>query len=153
MRLYLVQHAKNLPKEEDPDKGLSPDGTKEVEHIARAAKEYGVRVSSIKHSGLKRARQTAEIFTAALKPPGGIGKTEGLAPLDDVVSFVESLDVSENVMLVGHLPFMEKLASYLITGSAERPVIKFQNGGIVCLEKDRQGDSWLIRWTLMPHIG
>jgi phosphohistidine phosphatase len=153
MGLYLVQHGKNLPKEEDPDKGLSAEGTKEVEHIAQTAKECGVRVSSIRHSGKKRARQTAEIFTAALKPPGGIAEIEGLAPLDNVAGFAESLDVSKNVMLVGHLPFMEKLASYLITGSAERPVIKFQNGGIVCLDKNRQGDSWVITWTLMPYIG
>lgn len=153
MGLYLVQHGKNLPKEEDPDKGLSAEGTREVELIAQKAKENGVQVSSIKHSGIKRARQTAEIFTAILNPAGGIAEIKGLAPLDNVVSFAESLDVSENVMLVGHLPFMEKLASYLITGSAERPVIKFQTGGIVCLDKDRQGDSWVIGWTLMPHIG
>jgi phosphohistidine phosphatase len=153
MGLYLVQHGKNLPKEEDPDKGLSSEGTKEVARIAQAAKEHGVRVSSIKHSGKKRARQTADILAAALKPSEGVAEIGGLAPLDNVGSFAESLDAGKNEMLVGHLPFMEKLASYLITGLADRPVIQFQKGGIVCLDKHPEGGSWVIKWTLMPHIG
>ena len=153
MALYLVQHGKNLPKEEDPGKGLSSLGTKEVERIAQEAREHGVRVSSIRHSGKKRARQTAEILAAALKPSEGVAEMGGLAPLDNVASFAQSLDAGKDVMLVGHLPFMEKLASYLVTGSADRPVIQFQNGGIVCLDKRPEGDSWVIKWTLMPHIG
>lgn len=32
-------------------------------------------------------------------------------------------------------------------------LFKFQNGGIVCLEKDPSRDGWIIKWTLMPHIG
>ncbi|MCJ7772188.1 MAG: hypothetical protein MUP22_03525, partial [Desulfobacterales bacterium] len=43
----------------------------------------------------------------------------------------------EDVMLVEHLPFMERLTAYLITGSFEKPVFKFQNIGIVCLDKDQ----------------
>jgi phosphohistidine phosphatase len=153
MGLYLVQHGKNLPKEEDPEKGLSAEGTKEVERIAQTAKTNGVRVSSVKHSGKKRARQTAEILASALTPSEGIMEIEGLAPLDNVATLAESLNPAKDVMLVGHLPFMEKLTAYLITGSTDRPVIKFQNGGIVCLDKARESDSWIIKWSLMPHMG
>jgi len=56
-------------------------------------------------------------------------------------------------MLVGHLPFMERLASFLITGSADKPVIRFQNSGIVCLEKETDAGHWTIRWTLFPRTG
>jgi len=62
MPLFLVQHGKNLPKEQDPEKGLSEEGKNEVERIAALAVRYGVSVSAIKHSGKKRARETAEIF-------------------------------------------------------------------------------------------
>jgi phosphohistidine phosphatase len=55
-------------------------------------------------------------------------------------------------MLVGHLPFMERLAAYLVTGSWERRIIKFQNGGIVCLDKESETGGWFIKWTLMPNI-
>ena len=153
MGLYLVQHGKSLPKEEDPEKGLSPEGIREVERIARTAAEGGLRVSSVKHSGKKRARQTAEILATALQPPEGVAEIVGLAPLDDAEGFASSLNVEKDVMFVGHLPFMQKLVSYLITGSTERPVLKFQNGGIVCLNRHRESDSWIIEGTLMPHIG
>jgi phosphohistidine phosphatase len=152
MALYLAQHGKSLPKEKDPNKGLSEDGTREVERIALAARNYGVTPAAIMHSGKRRAQQTAAIFAGALDPPKGLEAVNGLAPLDDVTAL--SVKSQENIMLVGHLPFMEKLTTYLTTGAAERPaVLKFQNGGIVCLDQDPDNHSWFIKWTLMPHIG
>jgi phosphohistidine phosphatase len=56
-------------------------------------------------------------------------------------------------MLVGHLPFMERMASCLTTGKTDYTVFKFQNGGIVCLDKLPDSDLWAIVWALMPHIG
>lgn len=153
MALFLVQHGKSLPKDKDPQKGLSQDGIAETERIAQVAKGYAVDVSKITHSGKTRARQTAEIFEAALNPPGGIHESSGLSPLDDVTVFAGTIDSTKDVMLVGHLPFMERLAAYLVTGSYEKPVFKFQNSGIVCLDTDPATGSWVIQWTLMPHIG
>ncbi len=151
MTLFLVQHGKNLPKEQDPEKGLSPEGKKAVEQIAGELKSYGVTVNEIWHSGLKRARETAEIFGAYIgKRIEPISKN-GLAPLDDVTMF--DPEPEENIMIVGHLPFMEKFVSYLITGSPEHsPVVKFQNGGIVALDKNNETASWFIKWTLFPNI-
>ena len=59
----------------------------------------------------------------------------------------------DDLMLVGHLPFMERLTAYLVTGTVEKLVFKFQNGGIVCLDMDQTERSWFIKWTLMPNIG
>jgi phosphohistidine phosphatase len=153
MALYLVQHGKSLTKDKDPQKGLSQEGIAETERIAQAAKEYAVTVLKITHSGKTRARQTAEIFEAALKPLDGIHEGSGLNPLDDVTVFADTIDSTKDIMLVGHLPFMERLTAYLITGYFEKPVFKFQNSGIVCLDKDLAAESWVIKWTLMPHIG
>ena len=153
MALFLVQHGKSLPKDKDPNKGLSEVGIRETERIAEVAKGYVVPISSITHSGKTRARQTAEIFEAVLKPPGGIHKSIGLNPLDDVSAIADTIDSTEDRMLVGHLPFMERLTAYLITGSIERPVFRFQNSGIVCLDKAPDTKSWVIKWALMPHIG
>ena len=152
MPLLLVQHGKNLSKEIDPEKGLSPEGREDVERISGMLRGYGVSVASIWHSGLKRARQTAEIFAASLgNDLEPLGK-DGLAPLDDVTAL--NLNPDENLMIIGHLPFMEKLASYLVTGSPDRPpVVKFQNGGIVALDKNDETGSWFIKWTLFPNIG
>ena len=151
MTLFLVQHGRNLPKDADPEKGLSYEGKNEVEQVAALAKGYGLQVSVIKHSGKKRARETAEIFAGSLDPVRGVTEMEGLGPIDDVNKL--NIKGVENLMLVGHLPFMEKLTSYLVTGSSDRPrVLKFQNGGIVCLDLDSETDSWFIKWTLLPNI-
>jgi phosphohistidine phosphatase len=153
MALFLVQHGKSLPKDVDAERGLSPEGVADTERIAGVARGYSVRVSVIRHSGKVRARQTAEIFASALQPEGGLEEADGLKPLDDVAGMAESMGNCDDVMLVGHLPFMERLTSYLVTGSAERPVFSFQNSGIVCLDRDAESRSWVIKWTLMPKIG
>jgi phosphohistidine phosphatase len=150
MSLFLVQHGKSMPKDIDPDQGLSAEGISEVERIASIAKKNKVPVSSIKHSGKKRARQTADIFASNLKPEGGVLETSGLKPLDDVTAIASTIDSMDNIMLVGHLPFMERLTSFLITGSIDKPVLKFQNGGIVCMDRDPDNQYWFIKWALMP---
>jgi phosphohistidine phosphatase len=153
MAIFLIQHGKSLSKDQDPDQGLSAQGMDDVKRIAAVAQGYGVRVGSIVHSGKKRARQTAEILATALRPAGGVTEMEGLGPLDDVVSFAGGLDAQSHLMVVGHLPFMERLTSFLITGNVDRPVFRFQNGGIVCLDQGPCGTGWVIKWTLMPQIG
>jgi phosphohistidine phosphatase len=153
MAFFLVQHGKSLPKDVDPDQGLSDEGIAETERIANVAKDYGVNVKIIKHSVKTRARQTAEIFAAALKPDGNIQEINGIKPMDDVSAIAEKISPQDDVMLVGHLPFMERMTSHLIAGTIEKPVFKFQNSGIVCLDQDPETQSWFIKWTLMPHIG
>jgi phosphohistidine phosphatase len=152
MALYLVQHGKSLPKEIDPDQGLSDEGRSEVKRIADVAKEYDITISGIEHSDKTRARQTAEIFASALTPGKGHRERMGLKPLDDVTSIATTIESGSDIMLVGHQPFMGKLTSYLITGSMDTPVFKFQNGGILCLDKDPDTGSWVIIWSLMPNI-
>ena len=153
MALFLVQHGKSLSKDIDPDQGLSIEGIDEVERIATVAKEYSIKISKINHSTKTRARQTAKIFASALKPPGGIHEKSGLKPLDDVTAIADNIESKDNIMFIGHLPFMERLTAYLITDSVEKVVFKFQNSGIVCLDKDPDTLSWIIKWTLMPNIG
>jgi len=153
MALFLVQHGKSLSRETDPDAGLSPEGISETERIAGVAGGYGVRVSVIRHSTKARARETAEIFAAALRPEGGLEETTGLKPMDDVSVFAGNITADDNAMLVGHLPFMGRMASHLVTGSADMPIFSFQNSGILCLDRDPGSISWVIKWTLMPNIG
>jgi len=153
MALYLVQHGKSLSKNVDPEQGISEEGIAETKSIADVARGYQIKVSSIKQSGKKRARQTAEIFADALDPADGVIEVSGLKPLDDVAAAAAGLDASANTMLVGHLPFMERMTSFLVTGSTDKPIFRFQNSGIVCLEKVPDSGSWIIVWTLMPKIG
>ena len=152
MALYLVQHGKSLPKEQDPGKGLSAEGKQETQRIAEVAKGYAVAVARIVHSGKKRARQTAEILAGVLSPGNGIVTQEGMNPMDDVRPFAGQLSLDENIMLVGHLPFLEKLIGLLICQNPEQMVFKLQNSGIVCIDRIAEVDNPVIRWALMPNI-
>ncbi len=152
MALYLVQHGKSLPKEVSPEQGLSKEGSAEVERIAEVAKGYSIKIRQIRHSTKARARQTAALFQAALDPQDPMTVMEGLKPLDNVEAVAPEIVDEPDIMLVGHLPFMERLASFLITGSIEKKVFKFQNGGIVCLDRVPESGDWFIKWALMPHI-
>jgi len=59
-------------------------------------------------------------------------------------------------MLVGHLPFMEKLAARLVTGKKKRRAVTFEKGGVLCLEPDEDTEAdegeWTVRWYLTPSL-
>ncbi len=150
MAIYLVQHGLSLPKDQDPGKGLSDFGKEETLKIADVAKFYKISVDKIWQSGKKRAAQTADILKKNIIGAPPIFKTSGIKPMDDVNSFAAKLDSTTDVMIVGHLPFLERLVSYLTVGSMEHRVIKFQNSGIVCLDCEK--NDWYIKWTLNPNI-
>jgi len=151
MAVYLVQHGKSLPKEKDPAKGLSDTGRQETMKIADVATMYQVPVSTIGHSGKARAEQTARIFRDKLKVDPPLEKLDGIGPIDDVTDLGGQIDPESNMMVVGHLPYMERLVSFLTAQNPDLHVIRFQNSGIVCLDRDENG--WYIKWTLNPHIG
>jgi len=153
MALYLVQHGKSLPKEVDPRQGLSHEGRADTRRIGEVAAGYNVHVSAIWHSTKTRARQTAQMMADCLHPSKGVREMQGLKPLDDVAALAQRIPEFEDIMLVGHLPFMARLASHLIIGRQEPAVFRFQNSGIVCLKRESEGRGWIIAWTLMPHIG
>nr|WP_320016270.1 phosphohistidine phosphatase SixA [uncultured Desulfobacter sp.] len=150
MSVFLVQHGLSLTKTEDPERGLSDRGREETLKIAQVAAGYGVKIIKIFHSGKKRAEQTARIMADTLCPDPGIEQMADIAAMDNVKGLGNLLDPGSNHMVVGHLPYMEKLVSYLTTGREEPKVLKFQNSGIVCLDQDESG--WFIRWTLNPNI-
>ena len=152
MELYLTQHGRATPKEEDPDRPLSPEGREETERVARVAAAAGLRVDAIWHSGKARARQTADILAAALEPEGGVRRRQWLGPLDDPRKAVEAAREEEKtVLLVGHLPFMSRLAALLLAGNPEADVVDVRNSGIVALA-ETDGGGWTLRWYLRPEL-
>ncbi len=149
--IYLVQHAEAHSKEEHPDRPLTPRGRQDTEQVAALAATLGVQVHEIRHSGKTRAEQTATIFRETLEPAAGIVKASGLGPLDDVAPVAQALSqASQPIMLVGHLPFMERLAGHMLTGDAEQPVVKFYNAGLVCLTREKE--RWQIKWIITPSV-
>lgn len=152
MNVYLMQHGKPVPKEEDPDRPLSDQGRADVGRMAEFLKKSGVEVAGAFHSGKTRARHTAEIMLSKLNPEIEAQKTAGLSPLDDVREMATQINAAQTDLLItGHLPHLGKLASLLVAGDEAVPVVKFQQGGLVCLQKD-EGGEWCVAWMVVPEI-
>ena len=153
MPIYLVQHGLSIAEGTDSERKLTDQGIADVTRIASVAKGYSVNVNRIMHSGKTRSLMTADIFSTYLSPPQGITEISGIAPMDDVKGFANTIDPASNIMYVGHLPFMQKLTSFLVSGNADITVFKFQNGGILCLDRANDSTLWHIKWALMPEVG
>ncbi len=149
MALYLVRHGEYVPKKINPDCPLSDRGLVEVARMAALATGKEIELTKIFHSGKKRALQTAIILKEYLKPLFGLDQSIGLDPNDDIFYALGLIEQADNIMIVGHLPFLEKLASYLVTGDEDELVVQFPTAGIVCFDKDTEG-KWEIKWALMP---
>jgi len=54
-------------------------------------------------------------------------------------------------MIVGHLPFLEKLASFLVCGDEGAKAVMFRYSAIVCLEKKESG-RWAVDWIIKPEM-
>jgi len=153
MRLYLVRHGQAYSEDADPDRNLTEQGRKDVEKVsAFLRKQGGLHISVVWHSGKARAEQTAKIIASAIITDRGVSQHDGLAPNDPVAVIKQEILQSENdLMIVGHLPFLSKLASELITGDASAETVAFEAGGVVCLERS-QDDTWMVRWVIMPEL-
>jgi phosphohistidine phosphatase len=152
MRVYLMQHGKPVPEEENPDRPLSDEGKREVMKVSEFLGRIGLQVEAIFHSGKTRARQTAEIVAARLGPKTRLEERTGLSPMSDVESSAAEIRAAEkDLFIAGHLPHLAKLASLLLTGRETPAVVRFQQGGVVCLEKDEAG-QWSVVWMVVPGI-
>jgi phosphohistidine phosphatase len=150
MRLYLVQHGEAKSEAEDPERSLTIRGEEETKKISGAAKRLGIRPSRIYHSGKKRAGQTAGIIAGAFDLYAQLG--QGLNPNDDVRPWAERLSrEAEDLMIVGHLPFLEKLASFLVCGDEGAKAVTFRYSAIVCLEKKEPG-RWAVDLIIKPEM-
>ena len=152
MRIYLMQHGKPVSKEEDPERHLSDEGKDDVERMAEFLQRSGIRIEDVLHSGKTRARQTAEIMVSRLNPGLEPQERPGLSPLDDVKQIAGQIkEAKKDLLIAGHLPHLTRLASLLITGSESVPVVSFQQGGVVCLEKGEEG-QWSVTWMVIPEL-
>jgi phosphohistidine phosphatase len=147
MFFYLVRHGEAMSSAENPVRPLSRAGRTGVERNARLARERDVKISAIYHSGILRAEETAAILAAHLTPPLGVEQHAGLLPEDDpALAKADLEEAQDSIMLVGHLPHLNRLAALLVASDANRSVVDFSPAMMACCAKE--GRRWKIAWTL-----
>ncbi|HXE71888.1 MAG TPA: phosphohistidine phosphatase SixA [Candidatus Nitrosotenuis sp.] len=153
--VYLMQHGESLPEELDPRRPLSQEGRVNVQRVAEAASTLGLAVSHVYHSGKERARQSAEILARALG--AACLQREGLGPNDPVEPVAEWLWQQGQhgvgaLALVGHLPFLDRLTSLLVTGRPDLSLVAFRYGALVRLAPAPEPQRYRIEWILRPEF-
>jgi len=152
MQILLAQHGDAIEKGVHPDRPLSEEGRREVVLLGNLLHPLGLNLKTVRHSGKTRARQTAELLLPHVAPRGRLFESPGLAPNDPVAPVARELaQQQEPLLVVGHLPHLARLASLLITGQEERPVVRFQKGSVLCLAPGEAG-GWVVAWMLTPEI-
>ena len=146
MKLYLVHHGDAVPSGVDPQRPLSAGGRLRVERVAAEAAQRAIKPGVVWHSGKLRARQTADAFWRACSPSAELSATRGLQPTDPPQWMVDQLvRETRDIMLVGHMPHIERLLRLLLKGNTEGTAA-FPAHGIVALEPiDRR---WVERWRI-----
>lgn len=152
MRMYLTQHGLAVPKDIDPDRPLSEQGRQDIRCLAELLDQAGIRVAQVLHSGKTRAEQTAALLAAPLLPAGRPQARTGLAPNDAVEPLYREIAAwAGDTLIVGHLPFLGRLASLMLAGDPDRPTLAFQPGSLACLERDTTG-HWVLLWMVRPEL-
>jgi phosphohistidine phosphatase len=152
MKLYLVQHAKATSKDVDRQRGLTEQGQRDIQKMAAFIRTLKLSVDDVWHSGKKRAAQTAELLAQVIAVSGKVAARDGLGPTEDVTPIKGELASAEqDIMIVGHLPFLGKLASLLVTGSEQAGAVAFKKGGIVCLSRSEE-NGWQLEWMVVPDL-
>lgn len=152
MGLYLVQHGEAEAEAVDPNRPLTPRGREDVLKTAAFLKGK-VKVDIIWHSTRLRARETASLYAEAFYPAHGLLEKQGLAPNDPVKNIMDDIlnTKHEHLMIVGHLPFLSRLASLLLGGTESGNVLMFRPGGVAYLERTDKG-NWAAAWIVVPEL-
>ncbi len=152
MKLYLVQHAKAFSKKEDPQRPLTDEGFSDMQKVSGFLRPSNLRIDYLWHSGKKRAEQTAGILAEVVGVEIQAAAHEGLGPNDDVTILKEQIiSDRKEIMVVGHMPFVSKLASLLLTGSESPVTVTFKQGCVVCLIFSDES-NWQLEWMITPEL-
>ena len=158
LELYLVRHAiaaeRGADYPDDSKRPLTSDGIARFRKETKALAALGVDVDHIISSPLVRAKQTAEILSAALPSQPSITTSDALAPAGTPTAVYQELAKhmrKARIALVGHEPNIGELAARLI---GSRTPMEFKKGAICRIDFEvfpPKGHGHL-RWFVMPRM-
>ncbi|MGA2786644.1 MAG: phosphohistidine phosphatase SixA [Verrucomicrobiota bacterium] len=161
MNLYLLRHGiaaepKAAGFEPDSERPLTARGKSRLRITARAMAELDLSFDLILSSPFRRAKQTAEIIAKSFKLRKKLAFSEELTPAGNPRLLIQELNrfrpEPENVLLVGHEPYLGQLIALLAAGNSSLE-IDFKKGGLCKLETDflLYGRCARLVWLLTPR--
>jgi phosphohistidine phosphatase len=161
MNLYFMRHgiavdpsASGFAK--DAERPLLPKGRHRLRQIARAMGILKIKFDLILSSPYVRAKQTAEIVAKSLKRRKQLKFSDELTPGGNPRLFIQQLNdlqpPPENILIVGHEPYLSKLIALLTAGSTNME-IDMKKGSLCKLEIEtlRYGRCAMLVCLLAPR--
>ena len=161
MNLFILRHGIAVERDpvsfpDDSRRPLTLKGEDRLKMICEAMKALELSFDHLLSSPFRRASQTAEIVAEALNLKKILEFRDDLTPEGDpkaLVRYLSKLEPTpENVMLVGHEPYLSSFISQLISGEAVAE-IDLKKGGLAKLEVEsplRFGPCAKLAWLLTP---
>jgi phosphohistidine phosphatase len=162
--LLLLRHAKSswdAPAPRDFDRPLAPRGERDAPKIGKALRESGVAVELVVSSPAARARQTAELVTAAAKLKAPLHFDDAIyeAGVSALLGVVRGLpeDV-DTAMLVGHNPGFEDLLGTLVGDADGAARVRVPTAMLACVElesprwRDVTAGAGTLVWMVVPRL-
>lgn len=153
MHLYLIRHGEAESELTDAQRPLSETGRNDIQRVAAFVRaNIAINVKTVFHSGKTRARETAEILSVSVTSLEPMQVDDRLSPDADPEMWKDLLvGERESLMLVGHLPHLNRLVALLVCGDVSRTVVNFTTGTLVCLENNHS-ECWVVKWAIAPDV-
>ena len=92
------------------------------------------------------------LLADVLGPGRLVEEMAGITPMDDPQTLIDAANAwTEDIMVVGHNPYMERVVARLLSGGDNRPVAIFPTATVCCLERQADG-VWILHWHVTPAL-
>jgi phosphohistidine phosphatase len=159
MNLYFLRHAKAEPRgpqfPRDAKRPLCAEGEKTARRVAEGMVELDLSFDLIITSPFARALRTAEITAEVLETekiwPSALLAADG-DPAKLIAQINDNYASLENILLVGHEPYLSETISLLLTGEPGLPILLKKSGLAKLAVQDlRAGKCGVLEWLLTPR--
>ena len=158
--LYLVRHAFAAHADparwpDDAVRPLTKEGIDRFRAAARGLRRLVPAVDSMLSSGYARAWQTAELLRddAGWPEPEECPALEAGRPASAALDLLQGSN-AHSIALVGHEPYLSRLASLLCTGSEDALELELKKGAVAsrAFAGPVEPARACLRWTVSPKI-
>jgi phosphohistidine phosphatase len=161
MNIYILRHGIAVEPgtpgiKTDAERPLVPKGDQLLREAADAMEKMGLSFDAIVSSPYLRAMQTAEIVTKHFKLQKKLVFSDDLIPGGNPQSLIRQLNrlkpAPENILIVGHEPFLSRLIALLASGGTGA-TIDLKKGSLCKLEAGEleYGHCATLAWLLTPR--
>jgi phosphohistidine phosphatase len=161
MNLFVLRHGIAAEPDapgikSDAERPLVPKGEQRLRAAAAAMEKMGLSFDAIISSPYLRAKQTAEIVAKHFKLQKKLAFSDDLIPGGNPQTLIRQLNdlkpAPENILLVGHEPYLSRFIALLSSGSPAA-TIEMKKGGLCKLEVEEleYGHCATLAWLLTPR--